>query len=186
MDADQEDEGVIRVHLLLIIVFFSVVVLARSSFAQGKAGAREPQFTDYPAAVASHGKSVAPKLQTPGQRRFRTVIRDWVNKGPNFAGHYTIAEWGCGTGCEQIAVVNNQSGDVHEGPFGSLPKALVCLGGNVDEDKTGIVYRLNSSLFVVRGCPNDKGCGTYYYMWTGTQFKLLRQVPMKPVFGCEP
>jgi len=114
------------------------------------------------------------------------VIRDWTKRGPNFAGHFTIAAWGCGTGCEQIAIVDNESGHVYESPFGSLPAALVCLGANVEEDKTGIFYRENSSLLVVTGCPNFGQCGTWYYVWTGTRLKLLRHLPLKPVFGCQP
>jgi len=78
--------------------------------AQDKGGVKEPQFTEYPAPPLAPGKSADPKFATPGQRIFRTVIRDWTKKGPNLAGHFTIAEWGCGTGCEQIAIVDNQSG----------------------------------------------------------------------------
>jgi hypothetical protein len=132
------------------------------------------------------GVLVDPKFATPGQRRFRTVIRDWARKGPNFAGHYAIAEWGCGTGCVQMAVVDLQSGDVYDGPFGVLPRVSLCLGANTDEDNTGTFYRRDSSLFIVRGCPNFANCGTFYYDWTGTQFKLLRKDRMKEVFGCAP
>jgi hypothetical protein len=126
------------------------VVLAPVAFAQIEAPEQFP-FADYPASVASHGVPVAPRLTTPGQGMYRTVIRRWAWNGPNFAGHFTIAEWGCGTGCVQMAVVDAQSGHVYEGPFGTLPNASIYLGANVDEDKTGLFYRLDSSLFVVRG-----------------------------------
>jgi hypothetical protein len=155
------------------------LILAGLLCAQVSGTSKESQFADYPSSA------VSPTLATPGQRRFRTVIRDWVKKGPNFAGHYTIAEWGCGSACEQIAVVDTLSGEVYEGPFGILPNGLIYLGPNVEEDKTGLFYRRNSSLFVARGCPNDQACGAYYYVWTGTQFKLLRKVPMKPLLGSE-
>jgi hypothetical protein len=160
--------------------------LAGVMFSQTKDIANEPQFSDYPVAVVYGTASPTPKLLSQGQRKFRTVIRDSVKKGPNFAGHFTIVEWGCGTGCEQVAVVDNKSGDAFEGPFGRLPSALVCLGANVEEDKTGIFYRPDSSLLVVRGCPNWGACGSDYYVWTGTQFKLLRHNSMKLVFGCKP
>jgi hypothetical protein len=172
--------------LVICRIPFLIAVLTGALFAQARESAKEPQFTDYPAPEVSHSVPDMPKFSTRGQRRFRTVIRDWVKKGPNFAGHFTIAEWGCGTGCEQIAVVDNKSGDVFEGPFGKLPNASICLGAHVEEDKTGIFYRADSSLLVLRGCPNDQACGSYYYSWTGTQFKLLRRIPMKTVFGCEP
>lgn len=127
-----------------------------------------------------------PKLTTPGQHRFRTAIRRSVAKGPNFAGRFTIAEWGCGTGCIQVVVVDNESGDVYESPFGTLPKAALCLGANPDEDRTGITYRLDSSLLIVRGCSSNwKDCRAVSYDWTGAEFKVLRATPMRPVFGCD-
>jgi hypothetical protein len=147
---------------------------------------KTPQLEDYPVTSIFTGTPAAPKFQTAGQRRFRTVIRDGAAKGPNFAGHYTIAQWGCGTGCVQMAVVDLQSGDVYEGPFGILPNSTICLGANAEEDKIGVVNRRDSSLLIVKGCPNEKNCGTYYYSWTGKQFKLIRKDPMKPPSGCEP
>jgi hypothetical protein len=139
-----------------------------------------------PPSALFKGTPAPPQFKTSGQRTFRTVIREAAQRGPNFAGHYRIAEWGCGTGCESIAIVDAGSGVVYDGPFGRLPKALVYLGPNVDEDKTGMSYRLDSRLFVVRGCPNFTACGEYYYEWTGGGFKLLRETPITPLPGSDP
>ena len=109
------------------------------------------------------------------------MIREAAKKGPNFAGHYAIAEWGCGTGCIQMAVVDLESGDVDLGPFETL-----CLGATREADKAGVFYRLNSSLLIVTGCPNEKNCGTYYYALVGQQFKLLRKDASKSELGCAP
>jgi hypothetical protein len=146
-----------------------------------------PKFEDFriPATAMFNGAPAAPQFQTRGQREFRTMIRQAAKKGPNFAGNYTIAEWGCGTACEQIAVVDLRSGDVYDGPFGKLPRAVIFLGPNVEEDKTGMFYHLNTNLFIVRGCPNYKMCGEYYYEWTGSEFRLLHRIPMKPLLGSE-
>lgn len=43
---------------------------------------------------------------------FKTAISEAVAKGPNFAGKYTVAQWGCGTGCQGHAVVNVESGKI--------------------------------------------------------------------------
>lgn len=43
---------------------------------------------------------------------FKTAITDAVEKGPNFAGKYAVAQWGCGTGCQGHAVVNVESGKI--------------------------------------------------------------------------
>jgi hypothetical protein len=153
--------------------------------AQASASSKEPRFEDYPADVDTHLKPAAPQFKTGGQRRFRTMIRESVEKGVNFAGHYTIAEWGCGSGCMQMAVVDLRTGDVYDGPFGALPKARMSLIPNADVDKTGIFYQEDSSLFIARGCPNEKACGAYFFEWTGAQFKLLRRIHLKSPPGAE-
>lgn len=43
---------------------------------------------------------------------FKTEIMDTVAKGPNFAGKYAVAQWGCGTGCQGHAVINVESGKI--------------------------------------------------------------------------
>jgi hypothetical protein len=85
-----------------------------------------PRFDQYPAASAFHGKSAAPVLNTKFARRYRTRLREAAASGPNFAGSFIVAEWGCGAGCVQLAVIDARSGAVHRGPFailefGSLP-----------------------------------------------------------------
>lgn len=146
---------------------------------------KEPRFEDYPIIPTVKTTPAAPKLRTAGQRRFRTVLRDSVAKGANFADHYAVVKWGCGTGCLQMAVVDAASGEIYDGPFGELSDATVYLGPNVEDDKTGIFYRRDSSLLEIRGCPNSKECGTFHFQWMGTQFKLLRRVPMKPIPGSQ-
>ena len=53
----------------------------------------------------------------PDARRFRTVLREGSRAGPNFAGHYTIVTWGCGTNCQQLTIVDSRSGRVYFAPF---------------------------------------------------------------------
>jgi hypothetical protein len=48
----------------------------------------------------------------PLAKRYRTVIREEMTHGPNFAGHYRVVFWGCGTSCSQLAVVNLKTGQV--------------------------------------------------------------------------
>jgi hypothetical protein len=69
-----------------------------------------PSFKEFQAAEGFSGKPAAPVLRTPNQRLFRTMIRQGAATGPNFAGHYTIADWGCGAGCVSIAVADAKDG----------------------------------------------------------------------------
>src|SRR5215467_10781095 len=91
-----------------------------------------PRAEDYkvPESENFSGKPAAPVFQTAGQRKFRTMIAEAAAKGPNFAGHYRIAEWGCGGGCVQFAVVDSRSGAIYDGPFGVLPAGYVSLSAD--------------------------------------------------------
>lgn len=48
----------------------------------------------------------------PEAKLYQTNIADQVATGPNFAGHYTVATWGCGTECQGFAIVDNKTGDI--------------------------------------------------------------------------
>jgi len=95
------------------------------------------------------------------------MIRDAAAKGPNFAGHFTIAQWGCGAGCVSIAIVDEKTGHVWDGPFKALSMKAT-------DSQEPLEFRLDSRLLIAHGCPEEKNCDDYYYELTGTGFKLLR------------
>jgi hypothetical protein len=133
------------------------------------------KFTDFAVTETFHGKPAKPILVTTNQRMYRAMIREGAAKGPNFAGHYTIAEWGCGSGCMSVAVVDAVSGKVFTGPFKILSMPMAESEG--DHDYQGAVYQLKSRLFIADGCPEEAKCGTYYYEWNHDKFKQLRFDP---------
>ena len=45
-------------------------------------------------------------------REFKTEIEKAVAAGPNFAGTYAVAQWSCGEGCQNHAVVNTETGKI--------------------------------------------------------------------------
>jgi hypothetical protein len=133
-----------------------------------------PKFEDFPAGEIYKGRSATPKVVDQGARLFRTRIREGAEKGPRFAGRYAVAQWGCGSGCGSMALVNSEDGSVHWAPFSILAIP-------VDQEQPAVSFRLDSRLLIVRGCPEDNfsACGSYYYEWTGKAFKLLRKIPAK-------
>ena len=133
-----------------------------------------PTFDQFKVTEKFTGKPAAPALRTKMQRTFRAMIRDAAQKGPNFAGHYTVAEWGCGAGCASMAIVDSPTGQTFDGPFNVLGYDLSYDYGSGDDQ---LEYRIDSRLIVARGCPGEKDCGTYYYEWTANHFKLLRKTP---------
>ena len=133
-----------------------------------------PTFEQFKVEGKYTGKPSVPVLRTRMQRTFQTVIREAVQSGPNFAGHYTLAQWGCGAGCVSMAVVESKTGQAFDGPFNLLGYDLSYVYEGGEEQ---LEFRVNSRLIVARGCPGEKDCGTYYYEWAGDQFKLLRKTP---------
>ena len=144
-------------------------------FAQKQA---PPRFESYSADVYA-GKPAPLNLRSHRMARmFRTRIREQLQEeGINFAGHYTIAVMGCGTGCSTTAIVDARNGRAY------FPQVLdgwsVGPGTWPDEGEDVRTFRTNSRLLKVIGSPRRGAYeewgppGIYYYEWKNNQ---LRQV----------
>jgi hypothetical protein len=143
------------------------------------AGPNAPRFEDYAAKPAAPRKPAPVDLSSHKEaRRFRTMLREGAAAGPDFAGHYTIVGWGCGTSCLDFAIVDAANGRVF------FPRELrtvsvdhVGIGKDEKEaDLDALRYRLDSTLLIVLGAPNEDLArdGIAYYRWTGTSLKLVR------------
>ena len=154
-----------------------LLLLATVILAQKKA---LPAFEQFGVDGIFKGKPAPPKI-TGSHRWYRTMIRLGAEKGPNFAGHYSIATWGCGTGCLSIAIIDAKDGSVHDGPFGDLGWGMpLKYEGRYSPNSNAfepLSYRIDSRLLIVRGCPEDKNCASYFYEWADSRFKLLRKLP---------
>jgi len=93
------------------------------------------KFEDYPSRLFLQ-ESQAPLDLDSHYRgwQFKTVTRDAYAKGPDFAGHYTVVMWGCGTSCQNQIIVDNLTGKIIDAEIGS---------------SEGVEYTLESELFVV-------------------------------------
>ena len=141
--------------------------------------AQTPTFEQYHVAEVFHGKPAPPVIKTAADREFRTEIREAAAKGVNFAGHYTIAEWGCGGGCVSIAVVDAKTGVIYRGPFRNLAWSMMRYEGKYkadDDHFEQLAYKPDSRLLIVRGCPEEKDCASYFWEWSGDQFRLIRRI----------
>jgi hypothetical protein len=154
------------------LIFVWAVVQA---FAQDKP---LPKFEDFKVEEVFKGVPAQPILDTPGLRMFRTRIRDASKGGPNFAGRYAVAEWGCGAACVSFVIVDEKTGVILDVPAGGLTFHpdfdYVDLA---KDDVMGVAYKVNSRLLILRGCTSYSDCASFYYEWTGSTFKLLRKLP---------
>jgi hypothetical protein len=97
----------------------------------GPSGA-SPKFDDYPAAAEWDGTRAPLNLTTPAARLFRTRLLRASREKPNFASHYRVAIWGCGSNCISGAIIDLASGAV-------LPPPTAMKGSDAVWD--GAVFR---------------------------------------------
>ena len=99
---------------------------------------------------------------------------------PNFAGHYVLATWGCGTQCTQVAIVDLKTGFVyHPDRYGSVVADGVqpeILDGSWYA--TGALrFSATSRLLVMFGTPQENIMhrGISYLVWgEDHKFKSVR------------
>ena len=105
-------------------------------------------------------------------RRSRTVLTEAAASGPDFAGHFTVVTWGCGTSCQTVAIIDETTGRV------TVAR---------DAATADVLYDARSALLVMSPRQNldldpetGRGCDqlawqttSRYYKWDGTQLRHL-------------
>lgn len=161
------------------ILLLTALLLASSLYADAQS---TPTFTQFAAKVESL-KNVKVNLRShKNASMFRTNLRNAAKEGVNFAGHYILTTWGCGTNCSQSAIIDARNGRVF------FPTQLEGAGfGFCDfpDDTEPFIYKVNSRLFVLNGFKGgdlereNSRCGVYYLEWTGANFKQVKFVQKK-------
>lgn len=172
MGSDDSVVGGIKAQIFgaLLVIYGAVLGLMSGP---SSAAANPPTFKNLPIVEKFVGTPAPVVLKSGARaRRFRTVLKEGAKTGPNFAGHYTVVKWSCGTACAEFAIVDAKDGQVY---FPTIMKfnsyALVHDGTEPFQ------YRKDSSLFIIAGEPDEiDKLGVYYYRWTGNDLKLLHKV----------
>lgn len=154
------------------------------------------RFEDYPVKKIYTGVPAAPKITTPSQRRYRTVIRQGVAKGwgverddkdqpgPNFAGRMIVVQWSAGSPGMMMAMVDATTGEVYLPPLGmnetfALP--FLVLGESVGGNPR-LTFRRDSRLMVVRTTPDyfkkHHQAYDHYFFWEDSRWRLLHREPL--------
>ena len=133
-----------------------------------------PRFKDYPAQGKFNAKNSPVLLTTKQDREFRTQLRSAARQHPNFAGHYIVAAWGCGSTCLMGAVIDANTGEVLW-----FPHTICCWPVEVSRP---IVYRIDSTLIVFRGDRNEKegDDGSHYYDFRDGKFVHVKSMSKYP------
>ncbi len=110
-----------------------------------------------------------------GASTYKTKLTEGAQKGPNYAGHYTIVTFGCGTQCQDNWLIDAKTGKIWD-RFQSM---------------IGITHEKNSSLLIVNppddsllksyiaepGAPFWSQIETIYQIWKDDQFEIVKKMP---------
>ncbi len=149
-----------RQRIVWMLATIALLVASEGVLGQraGTVNLRRPDFARYPAIDSFTGPPAPADFSTTmGARKYRTVIEEGALAGPNFAGHFAVVTWGCGTMCQAHAIVDVRSGRITMVPF---PTAY------------GVDYRLDSDLLVadlVNECLPSGTVGpdtSFWYAWS--------------------
>ena len=158
----------------LSAVFIVVLVLLGAASTQGQT---LPRFESYPAAGRFSGTPAPAIISHPRARLFRTMIQNQAKDQPNFAGHYHVATWGCGTDCQGLALIDARTGRVYFNP-----RALN-VAGVPYQDEERLQFRLDSRLMIISGSVDGfnryQDEAKFYYEWRNNHFRLIRKTKIK-------
>ncbi|HEX8920145.1 MAG TPA: hypothetical protein VF766_01625 [Pyrinomonadaceae bacterium] len=159
------------------IKFVLLTALFLSFSSIGFAQSTTPTFTQY-AAKVEKPRNVRVNLKShKDANMFRTNLRNAAKEGVNFAGHFILTTWGCGTNCSQSAIIDARNGRVF------FPRELEGAGFGfceLPDDTEPIVSQADSRLLILNGFKGgdlnlkNAPCGIYYLEWTGTNFKQVK------------
>lgn len=170
-----------RFPMLSLALLLSLPLQAKVSNRVGNGNM--PRFEDYPAGSAWRGVAAPVKLASPAERMFRTNLTRAAKEPANFAAHYRITQWGCGTDCVAGALIDLKTGDVFSLPLAAGKRGWEHWTFCVSMFQNGGVdYRVDSRLLII-GCGgklDDNGDNTpdyFYFLWETNRFRLLLEVP---------
>ncbi|QEX21192.1 hypothetical protein FRZ61_11140 [Hypericibacter adhaerens] len=133
-----------------------------------------PAFAAYPAEILPIAKPAAPDLAShPEAKTFRTQLRDGAKDGPNFAGHYTIVGWGCGSACLDFGILDAKNGHVYFPP--EIRAVRVMNAGTAANEPApaydALRFRPDSDLLILLGAlhEDESKDGIAYYRWDGKE-----------------
>jgi len=173
-----------RVGILLALLLSTSVTVCQSHHE-----AKLPRFEDYALQEGWDGTAVPVKLQTRSDREFRTQFRNAAKEPPNFAGHYRVTTWGCGTDCLQGGIVNLLTGELlplphskiwsEKGGFGKWALCGFVTGGKYDQ----VVQTRPTSRLLIVNCSDAYGTGphsgtylrTSYFVFENGEFRKIAE-----------
>jgi hypothetical protein len=125
------------------------------------------RLEDYPATefLPTFAEAAVPDFEgrDAWAARYRTMIRQGVEDGPDFAGHWSLVQVGCGTGCSTTYMVDHATGEVLPFPYGP------------ERNGVGLVHDVASRLVQVSWLRADGLCERHDLVWEGGRFRMVER-----------
>jgi len=142
----------------------------------GSAVIRRMKPDAYPVRSIFSGKTKLPDFKGRDRdfKMYRTRIREGMRSGPNYAGHYSVIQIGCGTGCSFVIVADNKTGRPINFPRGAD-------GGLYLE----LQFQLNSRLLTTQWAATNQGkCFIEFFDFDGQRWTSLKKLEIGPTEAC--
>lgn len=92
-------------------LFLTCIVVSAATYAVSPL----PDFSKYPIPEAELFKGTPAPVDLSsykGAKTYKTKLQEGEKEGPNFAGHYTVVSFGCGTQCQDNWLIDAKTGKV--------------------------------------------------------------------------
>nr|WP_294859707.1 hypothetical protein [uncultured Fluviicola sp.] len=98
----------------------------------------------------------APFCSYLNEKEWKAYVKsECLTQGVNFAGHYTIVEWGCGSMCQNMCIVNRLTGKIS---FPNITDTHI-------DGYYGVRYQRNSRMLLTNSGLLEETPGYYYADW---------------------
>jgi hypothetical protein len=138
---------------------------------------RLPAFADYPAVPTGPAKAPIHLVRGTVAWEYRSVLRaGYARTQVNLAGHFVLTHWGCGTNCQQLAIIDAMTGAV------VIPEVQAEQGYATRSDSR--LVEANPASTIARQCSSSDDpmpawyCDTWtvYYLWDGQRLSAIDSV----------
>jgi len=140
-----------------------------------------PAFDDSPVLQSDAILSSVDLSSHPDALNFRTRLEYSLNEPVNFAGHYILTSWGCGTMCQMIALIDVLTGDVF------FPPDFVSSYGSCFKPNSNLVILNPVDEFFLDSFDDEppEWFNVGYYLWDGQDMQLLTENQQVVLEDCE-
>jgi hypothetical protein len=172
-----------RLWIVLLICAFAADVQSQTQ--RSYDAQHPPRFEEFPVTEKWQPPAAPVQLTTRSERMFKTNLTKASKQPPEFAGHFSIASWGCGSVCMASAFVDLKTGEVIPPPSPAPRKTgwdrwMMCTAAF---EGSGFEVRIDSRLvkftcgFNEPTAPKPLTPRVAYYVLEGNQFRLLLDIP---------